>query len=334
MAVPVQAPAQRAAFADEAAVEAAPNAPADDAESASTEPAPGSETPPVDLNAWLARAAPGAEKAAAAGTAVAPTTSNRSAPQAARTATLVAPAAANSVSAEEADSDTAASPLPFALPAAAPTKAPVLQPIAMAAPVKPEPARAQRAEAAGAVQAALPSVAPADTATLPPVPVNLAAAVATTPGTATPAAAPAPVQAQIDATPGTPAFPNELGARISVLVSEGAQHAELKLNPAELGPVGVRISLDGNNAQVDFSAANAATRQAIEQSVPALASALREGGLTLTGGGVFQQHRDAQGQAQPQAGPGAARGAVTDDGALPGRPAATAPARGLLDLFA
>lgn len=329
MAVPV--PALRHALADDAALEAAPSVPVDEPVNTSAEPAPGSEPPPVDLNAWLARAASGVDNTAAAGPAVAAGTPNRNTAPIPRSATPTAPAA-DSAAAEEADRDAATSALPFALPASAPTKVPATQPAAAAAALQAEAERAPRAEATAAAQ---PTALAADPAALPAMPVNLAATAVTTPGVSAPTRPDAaPVQAQIDATPGTPTFPNELGARISVLVAEGVQHAELKLNPAELGPVGVRISLDGNNAQVDFSAAHAATRQAIEQSVPALASALREGGLTLTGGGVFQQHRDAQGQAQPHGGPGTARGSVGDDGALPGRAAAMPPARGLLDLFA
>ena len=54
-----------------------------------------------------------------------------------------------------------------------------------------------------------------------------------------------------------------------------------------MGPVTVKIVLDGNQARVDFSADMATTRSAIEASLPALAAALHDSGLTLTGGGVF-----------------------------------------------
>ena len=83
------------------------------------------------------------------------------------------------------------------------------------------------------------------------------------------------------------------------MVRDGIEHAQLKLNPAEMGPIEVRISLDGTQAQVDFSAAHAATRQALQDAVPALAGALRENGLTLTGGGVFEQAREQRGDAAP-----------------------------------
>ena len=89
-----------------------------------------------------------------------------------------------------------------------------------------------------------------------------------------------------------PAFAQELGVRISVLARDGVQHAELHLNPPEMGPVSVQIVLDGAQAQVDFGADVAATRAALEAGLPALASALRDAGFTLTGGGVSQHSRN------------------------------------------
>ncbi len=99
----------------------------------------------------------------------------------------------------------------------------------------------------------------------------------------------APLQAELRAPVGSNEFAPALGSQLSVMVRDGIEHAQLKLNPAEMGPIEVRISLDGTQAQVDFSAAHAATRQALQDAVPALAGALRENGLTLTGGGVFEQ---------------------------------------------
>jgi flagellar hook-length control protein FliK len=113
---------------------------------------------------------------------------------------------------------------------------------------------------------------------------------ATTPASASHAAA---ASASIDLpTPvNSPEFPQALGIQLSVLAKGGVQQAELTLNPAEMGPIAVQIALDGSKAQVDFAAASAATRQILENSLPELASALRDAGLTLTGGGVFQQPR-------------------------------------------
>jgi flagellar hook-length control protein FliK len=94
--------------------------------------------------------------------------------------------------------------------------------------------------------------------------------------------------AHVRASVGSAEFPQELGVQLSVLARDGVQHAELHLNPAEMGPVSVQIVMDGTQARIDFGADVAATRQAIEAGLPELASALRDAGFTLAGGGVSQ----------------------------------------------
>lgn len=142
--------------------------------------------------------------------------------------------------------------------------------------------------------------------------------------------------AELRAAVGSDEFAPALGARLSVLVRDGIEHAQLKLNPAELGPIEVRIDLDGSRAQVDFSAAHATTRQALQDAVPALASALRENGLTLTGGGVFEQPREQRGDTLPNQPrhTSMTAGRTSDDmlpAAIAPRPSRT---RGVLDVYA
>jgi flagellar hook-length control protein FliK len=75
-------------------------------------------------------------------------------------------------------------------------------------------------------------------------------------------------------------------ARIATLVQEGVEQARVHLNPVEMGPVSLQLSLDGMQVRVDMTAEVAATRQVLEQALPSLAGALREAGFTLNGGGV------------------------------------------------
>lgn len=117
-------------------------------------------------------------------------------------------------------------------------------------------------------------------------------------------AAPAPASeatragptASVDATVTTPVaspdFTQAFAVQVSVLVQDGVQRAELHLNPVEMGPVSVHIVVDGTQARIDFGADALATRQAIEAGLPELASALRDAGMTLQGGGVSQHARD------------------------------------------
>lgn len=138
-------------------------------------------------------------------------------------------------------------------------------------------------------------------------------------------------------------FAPEMAARVSVLAAEGVQRAELHLNPAEMGPVQVQIVVDGQQAQVSFMSDQAETRAVLERGLPELASALRDSGLTLSGGGVFQQPREqrdpsAQQQSGEAQGRGAGRGeaggtaAGTETLAAAPRPAART--RGVVDVYA
>jgi flagellar hook-length control protein FliK len=159
----------------------------------------------------------------------------------------------------------------------------------------------------------------------------------------------APANASVNAAPSfegrlaaaldSPAFAPALATQVSWLASEGVQHARLNLNPLEMGPLAVKIVLDGTQARIDFTADMAGTRAAIEASLPTLAAALNDNGLTLAGGGVFdgQARQGAHGGHSPRGSqlPGqqaaaATLAAGTDvAGSLPARVA-----RGLVDLIA
>lgn len=97
------------------------------------------------------------------------------------------------------------------------------------------------------------------------------------------------------ATPVTaPDFSRAMAAQLTTLARDGVQEATLQLNPAEMGPIAVKIVLDGLQAQIDFAAEHPQTRQALEAGLPTLAAALNGAGLTLSGGGVFEQRPGAR----------------------------------------
>lgn len=129
---------------------------------------------------------------------------------------------------------------------------------------------------------------------------------------ASPVAAEAPVLAVPLPVPlESPDFAQAFGLEISTLARDGIQQAELHLNPAEMGPVSVQIALDGEKARIDFGAQAAATRAAIEASLPELAAALRDAGLTLAGGGV-SQHPGQRGDSRRDDDAGTARPGTRD----------------------
>lgn len=134
----------------------------------------------------------------------------------------------------------------------------------------------------------------------------LPAAALPTPGAA-PSAASAPTEVTV-ATPMTaPDFGQAFAVQVSVLVQDGVHSAELHLNPVEMGPVSVQIVVDGTQARIEFGADALATRQAIEAGLPELASALRDAGMTLQGGGVSQHARDPNEGGKPGDSPSSPR---------------------------
>ncbi|MBB3196517.1 flagellar hook-length control protein FliK [Roseateles terrae] len=94
----------------------------------------------------------------------------------------------------------------------------------------------------------------------------------------------------------SPDFAPELSASVSLLIQDGVHEAQLQLNPADMGPVAIQIQLDGQQAQVNFHAAQAETRDVLMRSMPDLAAALQNQGITLSGGGVFAQTQSGNGQ--------------------------------------
>jgi len=138
-----------------------------------------------------------------------------------------------------------------------------------------------------------------------------------------------------------PAFAEHLAGQVSEALVGGIERAEITLNPRELGPIRIELSLSGENASIAFSAAQPETRAAIEQTLPILRNLLSEHGLALTQTTVNGGGADPSGNGQPQR--GAADFAPTSGSSGPmagesigSEPIARSPraARGLLDLFA
>ncbi|MBN8506710.1 MAG: flagellar hook-length control protein FliK [Burkholderiales bacterium] len=140
-----------------------------------------------------------------------------------------------------------------------------------------------------------------------------------------------------------PAFADELGTQVAMWTRQGVQQAELRLNPAEMGPVQVRIQLQGDQAQVQFVAEAAATRDALQAALPELSQALAAEGLQLAGADVQAGHQEARksrtsGDGEAHHAGASGRGSGFDgeetEGSSGVRPPSARSSRGLLDLYA
>ncbi len=126
-----------------------------------------------------------------------------------------------------------------------------------------------------------------------------------------------PIALPIAAPVHSPAFPQALGQQLAMALRMDLGQAELILSPAELGPVRVELSLDGDSASVHFAAINPETRQALEQSLPDLRALFAEQGLSLADthvGSGFHRETDARPADAPQRWPTDRR----SDGAIDG----------------
>lgn len=111
---------------------------------------------------------------------------------------------------------------------------------------------------------------------------------------------PGTFQASIALPVNDPAWPGQLSstlARFSQTKStvEGDHRVELRLHPAELGPLSINLRLGEHGAQAQFFSAHPQVRHAVEQAIPQLREALAEQGIQLGETSV-----GSQGFAQPQ----------------------------------
>lgn len=107
-----------------------------------------------------------------------------------------------------------------------------------------------------------------------------------------------PHQSQIPTHVRDPNWPAALGERVTWLAKQDIQSAEIHLNPPQLGPVHISISLSGDQATASFTVANVEVRQAIESSLPQLRDMLASSGIQLGDANVGAQ---SQQQAREQA---------------------------------
>jgi len=85
-----------------------------------------------------------------------------------------------------------------------------------------------------------------------------------------------------------------LSSRVVWMANEGVQRAELRLNPANLGPVEVKMSSNNEQVSVSFVAQHAATRDALEQALPKLKESFQENGMDLAQADVSEQESEEE----------------------------------------
>lgn len=160
-------------------------------------------------------------------------------------------------------------------------------PFALRAPESPQAAAANTAE-----QSLLAQLSPSSPLqALQPVQV---------PARADSAAAVPAVLSQLATPVLDPAWGERVGDRLLMMAADKLQFAEIRLSPAELGPLRIRISIDDGAASVTFHAQHAITRDALEQAMPRLRELLADNGLTLAEGRIANSGEQGVPQGKPE----------------------------------
>lgn len=147
---------------------------------------------------------------------------------------------------------------------------------------------------------------------------------------------PAPILAAPLPTPhvGAEDFEARFGAQLEWMADQKIGHARIRVTPHDLGPIEVRLHMDGDRVRAEFVSAQAETRQALEQGLPRLRDLLGESGFQLAHAGVGSGRSGRDGEPSPalQSGIGdAGDGASTVESAAP---LARRAVVGLLDAYA
>ncbi|WP_280539314.1 flagellar hook-length control protein FliK [Chromohalobacter sp. 11-W] len=96
-----------------------------------------------------------------------------------------------------------------------------------------------------------------------------------------------------------------LGQQVVRMAQRGDQQVELRLHPAELGPLSVSLKMgDQQQANLQFFSAHGAVRHALEAAIPQLREALADSGIALGETSVGEQDQFQQQSGEQQGEPG------------------------------
>jgi hypothetical protein len=88
----------------------------------------------------------------------------------------------------------------------------------------------------------------------------------------------------------------EFAVRMRWMLNGNSQQATLKLNPAELGSIEVKIATEGDQTRLLFVVQHASAREAIEGSMPRLREVLEQNGMSVSSSEVKDQSQSRAGQ--------------------------------------
>ena len=146
--------------------------------------------------------------------------------------------------------------------------------------------------------------------------------------------------ARVEVPVGKPGWSEAMADKVMWMSAQNMSSAEIHLNPADLGPLSVRISSHQDQTSVFFTSSHAGVRDALDQSLPRLREMFSGQGMQLLDVGVGDQNAARQQMAQREASSqtsgraGVDRGASIDEVAVSTRAVPLPRHAGLLDAYA
>lgn len=123
--------------------------------------------------------------------------------------------------------------------------------------------------------------------------------------TQSPAARAFVVQTGVPVTVGSPQWSQAVGDKVLWLAAQNVSSAEIRLDPPELGPMQVKVSVNQDQASITFTSPHPAVREALDQQLHRLREMFSEQGLNLVNVDVSdksfaQQEREQEASAKNQ----------------------------------
>lgn len=154
-------------------------------------------------------------------------------------------------------------------------------------------------------------------------------------GTAAPTQPPA-----ISSALNSPNWTQDFGSRVVWLAKNDQQVAQININPPQLGPIQITISINGDQTSAAFASPHPEVRQAIQDSLPQLREMFSNAGISLgqanVGSQLPSQNREAAYQFANEARSSGENAILSPDSHASSNPAGIPiqRGRGLVDLFA
>ena len=139
---------------------------------------------------------------------------------------------------------------------------------------------------------------------------------------------------------GTPAWDQQLGQKVVWMAAGGDQSATLTLNPPDLGPLQVVLTVTNDQADAAFMSAQPEVRQALEAAMPRLREMMSEAGIAFgnasVSAGTPEQQNNGERAASGERRGGGQHGGVSggEMAIAPASAGRSRPTLGAVDTFA